>query len=774
VILGRPGATAAALVLAVALSAPAPAGAAPLDGVEQEVAALETRLGLVEVTHARPDETDAVRARRLFSEGEIQFLLGDWLHAAVLLYGALDGAEFRAGPDAPRALLYLGHALRQQGACGAALAPYDELLRLGAGGTQAAALTGALDCRIKLGRLAGVQPLLDAARPLLQNGQPADLAYLVGKATYFRTDLRPAVRIEQASAAFRVVAPPFHLAAAYFQGALQVEAGDLPAAAERFEACLKLQGNDPRQVEIRELCATGAARVYAEQRKFAESLDRYQLLPYTSPRFNEALYEVAWGYVRSSHYEQALRTAAMIVDLAPESQLAPEATILTGHLNLRLGHYAAASEAFNKVINNYAPVRDEIDAILTLHENPVRYFNELIGRQGKDFDVASVLPPLAVKWASAQRDVGGAVDLVQSLDGTRRDLADSLNVIRRIEALLARGGGLDAVPQSRDGWIAADAVENGTARVRGQLADRAAELGSPLLSPAQRAELEQARARRKALQPRLESLPRTQPELEARARRMRARVDQAEKAAYQLGMQADAAGAAVAASEAWLNRTRADGQLDTAGRGELAAELRKHRAIVTGYNESLQAIRQEIAAARDAAGGTAQAEGDAGLRREYLALLEQEREVLRRAGAAQAAAAGELARAEALGARLERTDAAAERLKGQFAGTARRSADRVGGWIAEERAGLLAQRDQLATLDGEARDIIGRIAFRSFSAVRAQFYKLVLKADVGIVDVAWSRKRERVEKIQQLSQQKASELEAMDRDYKLVLRGIDE
>jgi hypothetical protein len=255
---------------------------------------------------------------------------------------------------------------------------------------------------------------------------------------------------------------------------------------------------------------------------------------------------------------------------------------------------------------------------------------------------------------------------------------------------------------------------------------------------------------------------------------MRARIERAEKAAYQLGMQADAAGAAVAASEAWLNRHRTDGQLDTAGRAELAAELRMQRAIVTGYNEALQAIRQEIAAVRDAAGGTAQAAGDAGLRREYLELVEQEREVLRRSGAAAPPAeAGELARGEALAARLDRTDAAAERLKGQFAETARRSAARIGGWIAEERAGLLAQGDKLATLDGEARDIIGRIAFRSFSAVRAQFYKLVLKADVGIVDVAWSRKRERVEKIQQLSQQKASELEAMDRDYRLLLREIE-
>jgi hypothetical protein len=136
-------------------------------------------------------------------------------------------------------------------------------------------------------------------------------------------------------------------------------------------------------------------------------------------------------------------------------------------------------------------------------------------------------------------------------------------------------------------------------------------------------------------------------------------------------------------------------------------------------------------------------------------------------------AAAERSAAAALAERLARIDAGAARLKAGFEAVATGHATAVGGLIAAERAGLLRQEVQLASIDGEARDIIGRIAFRSFSAVRAQFYRLVLKADVGIVDVAWSRKRERVDRIQQISRQKATELEALDRDYKLVLREID-
>ena len=762
-----------ALALAATVLGPRPALAARLDGVEQETAAVEARVAQVEKIYLRPDESAAARARRQFSDGETQLLLGDWLHASVLLYGALDEAEFRASADAPPALLYLGDALRNQGACGAALSAYEELLRRGPSDMEAAALIGSLDCRIRLKRLDGIQPLLDQAQAQLKDGRPSELAYLVGKVAYFRTDLRPAERLERAMLAFAAVAPPLHVAATYFQGALQVEAGDLGAAAERFEACLKLQGNDARQVEIRELCAMGAGRVYAEQGKFAESLDRYQLLPYTSPRFNEALYELSWGYVRAGNHEQALRTAAMIVDLAPGSQLAPEATILTGHLNLRLGHYAAATESFNKVIDNYGPVRDEIDALLTMHEDPVRYFNELIGRQGKAFDVASVLPPLAARWASAQKEVGGALDLVLSLDGTGQDLTDSLNVIARVEALLQRSGGLDAVPLARDGWIRADAVEDGSMRLRGQIADRTAELVASRLSPAAWKELETLRAARRKLQPRLDALPRTTLEVESRARRMRARVSQAEKALFQLGLQVDSAGASVAGAEAWLNQHRAELQADPARQGEFRAELRQLREVVTGYQEAIRALRHEVAAARDAVGGSAQAAGDVSLRSEYLALVEKERALTLSARGLPPGDAAELARGEALIDRLDKADDAAERLKDQFAAVAQRNAVAVGGQIASARAELLGQQGQLASITGDSRDIIGLIAFRSFSAVRAQFYRLVLKADVGIVDVAWSRKRDRVERIQQISQQKATELEALDRDYQRLVREVD-
>jgi tetratricopeptide (TPR) repeat protein len=763
-----------ALAVAAALLAPWPASAGRLDDAEREAASIEERLLFVEKTYGRPDESLAARAHRKYSEGETQFLLGDWMHAAVLLYDAVEQPEFRASADYPQALAYLGDALRNRGACSSALHQYEALLALGQTPARGAAIAGALDCRVKLRRFEGVEALAAEARTAFPRGAPPEVGYLAAKALYLRPDLRPAERVARASDAFAAVAPPFHLAAAYFLGVLQVEVGNLELASERFERCITLDGKDQKQVEIRELCMLALGRIYAEQARWGESLDRYQLVPRESPRFNEALYEIAWGFVRSKAYEQALSTASMIVDLAPESQLAPEATILTGHLNLRLGHYAAATESFNKVINGYAPVRDEIDAILTMHENPIRYFNELIGRQGKAFDVASVLPAMAVKWATAQKDVGGAIELVSSLENGRKDVDDANAAAVRVEQLLARSAGLDAAPLLKTGWASAEAIENAVSHLEGEVATLAVAASKDALPGEARAELERVHAERRSLQGRLDALPATTGQVEARQQRMARRLDQVERSAFQLGYQVEASAAAIAGTEAWLEQHRAEIASDDSGRIEFSEELRKQRAVVVAYQADLKALGRELAEARDTARGIDGLGGEAVLRKEYRDLLARERVLAAAARPALGAGAqADLARGEALLDRLGRDGQHALEIKDQFAGLALARAEALKARVAAERTGLAEQQASLDALAVDSRDVIGRIAYRSFSAVRAQFYKLVLKADVGIVDVAWSRKRERVDRIQQLSQQKAGELEQLDRDFKLVLREVD-
>ncbi|MFP2901178.1 hypothetical protein [Corallococcus sp. 4LFB] len=86
-----------------------------------------------------------------------------------------------------------------------------------------------------------------------------------------------------------------------------------------------------------------------------------------------------------------------------------------------------------------------------------------------------------------------------------------------------------------------------------------------------------------------------------------------------------------------------------------------------------------------------------------------------------------------------------------------------------EQALLQGYEQEVAAASGDARNLVGRIAYDSFRRVRQQFYDLVLKADTGTVDVAFSRTQDNAANIQKVAKEKADALRALDTEFKDVL-----
>ena len=56
-----------------------------------------------------------------------------------------------------------------------------------------------------------------------------------------------------------------------------------------------------------------------------------------------------------------------------------------------------------------------------------------------------------------------------------------------------------------------------------------------------------------------------------------------------------------------------------------------------------------------------------------------------------------------------------------------------------------------------------------FTKVADKFYDLVVRSDVGIIDVAWGLKDQKTGTVNKLTNQKNSELKALDDDFRKVL-----
>jgi tetratricopeptide (TPR) repeat protein len=742
--------------------------------LEREVAAAEEQLAAAERAATTPEEPREARAQRRFEEGARQYTLGDWLHAAIMLTEAVDEPSWASAPDRPRATFLLADALRRNGLCGAARVRYAVVLRRKEAPERAEAVSGALDCAVKEHRIDDVEWLLGEAARTFPGEPPQEVLYLAAKGAYQRRDLPTDERVTRAIAAFERVGPPFQLQAWYFQGVLRIEQGNLHGSLQWFERCAQAKPDGERDEEVRELCVLALGRVHSQMGDPGAALGWYAKMPWSSPRFGDAMYETALAHVRAKQWEEALRMTSFIPELAPDSPLAPEATVLRGHLLLRLGRYAEATEAYNVVINTYAPVRDEIDAILTMREDPIRYFDELIGRQGNGFDVSSVLPPIAVRWATTNREVAVALGLVRATEGARADLREAGDLADRLEALLKRGGGVDAFPALQRAYAEAQAAGNAAARAEGAWIAEISAAVERGLPPDRRGDVAQARQSRAAVEARFDRLPRSARDVEDRLGRLRGRVDQVGKTVYDLRFALDGNLTAIAGCEDWLDKHRAEIVADAEGRREFTDELRRHRAVIEGYEAELAALRQELAKVRDAAGGVEAMDEESRLRAEYLEAAERERSVAEAARGTTTpedrAVADGLERARA---RLAAVRERAKALQGRVAAEAARRSEALRARVEAERRELVAHAAAVDGVQQGSRELLGQIAVRSIGEVRAQFYRLVLKADVGIVDVAWSRKRVRLEKIQTLAVGKDGEVEQLDREYRSLLREVE-
>jgi chromosome segregation ATPase len=317
---------------------------------------------------------------------------------------------------------------------------------------------------------------------------------------------------------------------------------------------------------------------------------------------------------------------------------------------------------------------------------------------------------------------------------------------------------MGAFPSLEEAYLRADVAQTVAVHLE---ADLAAEgLRILPISPA-RSELEAARAGFAPLEKAVRALPATPEALEARRRAAFVRVAALSRQAHQLGMMAEGMDEEITALRSYLDRRRGDlkGQEE---RPAIVEELRRHREVAAGYRAEAAALRREVERESDLAGrGLTPAEDRQ--RIELRDRLAQEQEAAAPPRRALAPAARDRAtRIDDLRARAAELVGRADRLKRGLLAKARTGAEGLKARVAAERRQIEEAARELDQAQAQAKQLVGAVARRAFGEVRRTFYDLVLQADVGIVDVAWTRKRERVDRIQALSARKDLELKAVD------------
>ncbi|MFO0600957.1 MAG: tetratricopeptide repeat protein [Myxococcaceae bacterium] len=776
-----PSSLVSATLLAALAAGPALARVSPADlqaqveEVARQIEVARNNIELVEKQYTLREETsdDAARLQR-FSDGEIQYLLNDYSTAAVLFYDLVANKDFQKSQRYPDALFYLADSLYQQKNYLGARLYLRQLLALKAGHYKEA-LARYLEIAGRLNEFAGIDDYINQARGLSGGALPPELTYVYAKWMFRRTDLSVEDRVNRSRTVFQTLAGdlsgPFHVQAAYFIGVGHVRLKEWDQALAQFQAVAQAAARDDKEKAVKELAELSMGRVYFEVGKYDEAIDHYARIPQQSDNFPDSLYEIAWSYVRKGELERAKNATEVLLLVAEDSVLAPEAKILQGTLLQKLQKYDDAITTYNEVINAYAPVRDEIEALLTVNKDPVQYFDELLARNEKTLDVTKLLPPVALKWASTRQEVAEAVEITSALDASRKGIEESRSIADRILRSLDERG-VESFPVLQEGYTRADAVDTALTRAEAKLTDIEQNLVSELMSEEQKRTLGNLKQQELEIKKRIETLPTTTEQVRARREQMQKVVDALDKTAFQLGVEIQSQMAQLTAIRKYVDDTRSQRKNKPEDEKIFLEKVTFEQRALEGMQAQLEETRAQLLAERNNADKAVGGEGL--LKKQYAEILEQERQLLMSArqglgsDAQKVLLRADVVRADANALR-ERVTRSKQIVRDRVAQKAQKLREQV---LLEQQL-LEGYRTEATTVTSETRNLVGRIAFDSFRRVRQSFYDLVLKADVGVVDVAFQRKQDKTSGIQKLASQKDRELKQLDEEFKEVLKDVD-
>jgi len=614
-------------------------------------------------------------------------------------------------------------------------------------------------------------------------------------------DIRPSVRYARgklllrrgryaASEAELSKIPPkdgYHVRGTYLRGVGLLQQGKLEDAVTMFKAAAVAAPAVPEDREVQELAHLARGRVYFEMGMLAESSDAYQEIEHTSQYFPEMLFEVAWTFVKrgqsfkddnqkaDAEYHKALQALDILLISNTNKRLESEVRILRGNLLLRLSRHEEAERAFGDVVNDYSPTLKTLEIQMAAAGNADAILDELLRRDARSVTVDSILPPLVQQWAAGDDSVKDALHIYLEIESTKTQVNETRELAEKLLKFIDAPNRMDLFPALQEARSKGLSVENSLLDSSGVLAEMRGQLIGSLAETPTAADYRTARDNRRSLQRKLATMPKTTEDMQVRRGKFEARMAEVEKVLFRQQLEIDVVQAQIAAIDATVRDRKMNGTL----KPEEEAYWRNELVGVQGALEQMRGAERDLKGILKSERETLTVSGGAG--NQESAIRSQYREALtREAQLAEFIMPGvdptvtpmlgtiESKRQKADGL-LGRLDAFNETLRKQVDG----QASEMRGIVMLERTRVEEYERAVGAYEGEASEMAAVLTQNALKGVRDQFYDVVLRADVGLIDLAWHQKQEKTDAVSTLVRKQKSDLKTLDEEFSDVLRDVE-
>ncbi len=691
------------------------------------------------------------------TDGELFYRLQDYVRASIIFTDIVE--NFPSHEAYPDALFFLGDSLYRAGDYLGARTRFRELIAHSGDQRYRDHLQRALGRLIEIAihtrDFDGVEDYFAQLSRIPPSEIEATTSYYRAKYLYNRAvPTEDVIRgdgsaqidlatLEQARQSFEAVqqGSPYYPQARYFIGVIHTLREQYPQAIEAFRRVLRSPAETEEQRDVLELTQLALGRLYYETDQLDQAVEAYQAVPRTSANFHVALYEIAWVYIRMGDSTRAERALEVLSVAAPESRYIPDGKILRANLLLRNGRFDDANELFREVAREFGPVRRELDEMLESHDDPQAYFRQLVRENMESFDANAFLPPLAQRWAQLEGDMDRALNVLSDLSTARRLVRETSELVERLNAALAQPNRVAVFADLRLQMERSTALRNRISQQRRNLLRAAGREGSAELRSVERF---------------LDDMPTTEAEFAAFDDEVLARYRRLGRELGRMEVELQGMEARIVAMERYLADT--EEARDAEGVAAIRRELSGHRESVDAYRENIRQLRIALEASRLQVGpGDARYQRHEQLRDQHARLAEQEASSI-----GDSRVTSLLRRVAAVESRLTQREAAIQQIVDERTAEIQRQ-------LREESQRIAGYRRALTELEAETEEVVGAVTHENFRQVQHRFYDLVLRADVGRIDVAWQRREEHRMRVEMLTRERAREMRNLDDEFREIM-----
>ena len=756
-----------ALVLALPASAYAEVGP---EKYHTQLVNIDASLNRLEKLYAAPDarlRNFSIQKRLL--DARVFFELSRYENCAMVLVDIVDRPDFQTSLDYDASLLLLGQSLFELGNFNAAREVFRRIARGREPDVADEARLYLLEIALASGDPDTIAKAIAETPLVLRTDR---MKYGLGKANFYLK------RYEEASLRLGSVAAggPFHARAQYYLAATAVARGEFERALNIYRELTTLPADDATAKTIRDEAWLAIGRLLVQKKNYALALTSYQNIRRYSPHYETALFEMAWAYINQEQYDKALQTVDVLLLNVVNSDVDVEANVLRGQLNVARRDYEEAIASYQAIIDRFAPIRNEL---LRFVQNPsdVRgYFEWLTRRVGNLSALRSPLSARAVAWLETSGDLARVSDVFDGVAREREAITTARAIGDELREILSDRGRVEVFPELKEGWGRIQVAENQLILMFiGMLDAQRAEVKAKI-SDVDRAAFDATHAKRERLSRAGLMLPST---FEAFNRRQEDAVDRFRALAQrqflvQKGM--DELQRQLLAIEKQLNERQfaEDGvKFSAAWETELRTQITAEKVSLEGVFAELAALSREIdLETRKMGAGDTVSAGEQRLKQQLWAAIEEEGFVYDRV---VVGLDGEIAnRFVGL--------ADTRRRGGDMLGRMERLLGVMSAEVQKKTAELLAVVDTemqyLGKYNGESDalvedgdEIAARHGMDFFQTSLRRMGKVVLNADVGLLEVVWARKTEQTEALQRLAEDRSRRLKGLEVSLESIKSG---